>query len=114
MRQAATWPAAQQDSLELTEMRSHKDQLRELDRADRFRTLRNWAVCLGLVALILAWGAAGFGGVISPDTWSSLYSAMARDGWMRWLAVPLAAAGMALLIVGAVLHGLYTRRHGEF
>jgi hypothetical protein len=95
-------------------MSSQKEQFRELERLARFRVLRNWAVGLSLASFTVAFTALGFGGVANPKTWSSLYSALAREGWMHSLVVPFGAAGLALLIVGALLHGLASRRHGEF
>jgi hypothetical protein len=100
-------------SLDLTEMPSQEEQLRELARVERLRTLRNWALGLSVVAFFLALTAVGIVGVGNPKSASSAYSAMAGEGSLRWSVVPLLAGGAALIIIGAILHGLVTRKHGE-
>jgi hypothetical protein len=93
-------------------MASQQPQLRELARVERYRTLRNWALGLGVVTLIMGLIAAGFGGG-NPESATSAYSAFAAAGLFRWAAVPLVSASFALIIVGALLHGLSRRKHGE-
>ena len=100
-------------SLDLTKMPSQEQQLRELERVARLRTLRNWTLCLGLVAFLLAIAAAGFVGVGNPKNWSNIFAAIAGEGLLRWSVIPLIAAGAALTIVGALLHGLSRWKHGE-
>ena len=94
-------------------MSSQEQQVRELERVGQLRTLRNWALCLGSLAFLLAITAAGFVGVGNPKNWSSIYAAIAGEGLLRWSVIPLIAAGSALIIAGALLHGLSRWRHGE-
>ena len=93
-------------------MASQNQQLRNLERVTRYRVLRNWALGLGGVAFVMAVIAAGFGGG-NPESANSAYSAFALAGFMRWAVVPLLSATFALIIVGALLHGLSRRGHGE-
>jgi hypothetical protein len=94
-------------------MASQEQQLRNARRIERYRALRNWALGLGLVTLVLGIGAAGFGGGGNPESTTSIYSAFAVAGLMRWATIPLVSASFALIIVGALLHGLSKRKHGE-
>jgi hypothetical protein len=94
-------------------MSSQEQQLRNAQRIERYRTLRNWALGLGLVAFVLGVTAAGFGGGGNPESTTSIYSAFAVAGFMRWAAIPLVSASFALIIVGGLLHGLSRRKHGE-
>lgn len=93
-------------------MPSQEQQLRSILRAERYRTLGNWAIGLALVAFIMGLIAAGFGGG-NPESATSAYSSFALAGYLRWAAIPLVAASFALVIVGALLHGLSKRRDGE-
>ena len=93
-------------------MAPQEQQLRELDRRERYRTLSNWALGLSFVALVLGLISAGFGGA-NPKSASSIYSVFAIAGLMQWAAIPLIAASFALFIVGALLYGLSKREHGE-
>ena len=93
-------------------MAPQEQQLRELERLERYRTLGNWALGLGFVALVLALISAGFGGG-NPESATSVYSAFAVAGFMQWAAIPLFAASFSLIIVGALLYGLSKRKHGE-
>ena len=93
-------------------MSSQEQQLRNLSRVERYRTLRNWTLGLGLVALVMGLVAAGFGGG-NPESATSAYSAFALAGLLRWAAIPLVSASFALIITGTLLHGLYRRAHGE-
>jgi lipopolysaccharide export LptBFGC system permease protein LptF len=99
-------------SLDLTKMSSQQQQLRNLARVERYRTLRNWALGLGLVAFVMGLIAAGFGGG-NPESATSAYSAFALAGLLRWAAIPLVSASFALIIVAVLLHGLSRRGHGE-
>jgi hypothetical protein len=86
-------------------MSSQEQQQRELEKVSRWRTLRNWALCLGVIAFLLAIAAAnlvGAGG--AAITW---------EGLLRGSVVTLISAGAALMIVGALLHGLTRWKHGE-
>ena len=100
-------------SLDLTKMASQEQQLRNLARLERYRTLRNWALGLGLIAFVMGLTAVGFGGSGNPKSASSVHSAFALAGLLRWAAIPLVSASFALTIVGALLHGLSRREHGE-
>jgi hypothetical protein len=94
-------------------MTAQDQHLRNALLVERYRTLRNWALGLGLVTLVLGLGAAGFGGGGNPESATSIYSTFAIAGFMRWAAIPLVAASFALIITGALLHGLSRRGHGE-
>jgi hypothetical protein len=93
-------------------MSSQEEQLRNLARAERYRTLRNWALGLGLTSLVIALIVAGFGGG-NPASATSAFSSFAAAGFLRWATAPLVAASFALFIVGGLLHGLSRRNHGE-
>lgn len=84
-------------------MPSQEQQLREIARIERLKTLGNWALCLGLLTLVSSVGVAGFGGLGNPKNWSNMFAAMAGEGLLRWGVIPLIAAGLALIIVGAIL-----------
>ena len=99
-------------SLDLT-MPSQSEQLRQIEKKQRLRTIGNWCLGLGAGGLLLAVSAAGLGGTNNPEVWTSLYAAMSRDGLLRWLVVPLAAAGFALIVGGACAHGLASRGSGD-
>ena len=86
-------------------MSSHEKQLRELERVGRWRTLRNWALCLGVIAFLLAIAGANLVGAGSV--------AIAWEAPLRASVIVLISAGTALLIVGALLHGLTRWKHGE-
>ena len=75
-------------------------QLRSESRRARFRTLRDWALGLGIVSLLLA---LIVGRLVAGE-------AIVRD-W-RVPAV-LGAAGAALLIASALAHGIAARKEGE-
>lgn len=94
-------------------MPSQEQQLRDLERIEQYRALRNLAFGLGLVAFVLALMAYGLGGRGNPASASSAYLAFEIAGLMQWAAIPLASASLALIIVGAILHGLSKRKHGE-
>jgi hypothetical protein len=100
-------------SLDLTEMSSQEQQLRELARRERFQTLRNWTLGLGFLMLVLSITTLEIFGTGNPKSASSIYAAFAGEGLMRWAFVPMAALGTALILVGAVLHGLSKRSAGE-
>jgi hypothetical protein len=88
-------------------------QLRELERVGRLRTLRNWTLCLGILAFVLATIATEIPGSGNLKNWSNLYVGLAVESLLQWSITPLIAAGSALAIVGGLLHGLVKRRHGE-
>jgi hypothetical protein len=95
-------------------MSSQEQQIREIARVERLRAARNWLLCLALVAMALGITAAGgFGAIANPENWSSAYVAFAAEGWLRWAVAPLLATSFALVVVGAFLHGLSRRGHGE-
>lgn len=100
-------------SLDFTKMASQQEQFHELARVERLRTLRNWCLYLGVGALIASLSTAGIVGLGNPESSTSLYLGMAGEGFFRWMVIPLLAASLALFIVGALLHGLAARRHGE-
>ena len=94
-------------------MPSQQEQLREFESAERWRTLAHWCVGLSVAIFLCVIGVVGLGGVGNPETWSSIYVAMAADGFFRWAGVPLLALAMALIVVGSILFGLARRKHGE-
>lgn len=80
------------------EMTSVDQQLRRLARLERLQVVRNWALGLGIVALVSSIGIAGFGsGIENPKSASSMFSALAQAGFLRWVALPLVIAGASLL-----------------
>ena len=94
-------------------MPSQQEQLRELERTERLRTLAHWCFGLAVAMFLCVIGVVGIAGVGNPETWSSIYVAMAADGFFHWAVVPLLALAMSLIIVGSILHGLARRKHGE-
>ena len=81
----------------------HHKQLNELARLDWLRTLRTWCFALGFAALGFALVYVGGSGVANPKTWASAHAALAAAGGLRWLILPLMAAGVVLLVVGTLL-----------
>jgi hypothetical protein len=94
-------------------MSSQEQQLRNLKRTARLRTQRNWALGLGFSALLLAVIFGNVIGVADLSSYPSAFAAIAGEGFLRWSVVPLMAAGFALIMVGALLHGLSAWKHGE-
>lgn len=93
-------------------MAAQDPQFRELEKAVRWRKLRNWALCLGLVAFLLAGVAGWLVGADNLIDWSSASVAIA-EGLLRWSIAPLLAAGVALIFAAALAHGLSRWGHGE-
>jgi hypothetical protein len=87
-------------------------QFKQLAWLARLRTLRGWALGLGLVSMVSAMTASGLVSTVNPKTWSSAYSAMAAAGMLRWAALPLVMLGAALLALAVVLH-IAVRSHSR-
>ena len=85
-------------------MLSTDQQLQQIARLGRLQALRNWALGLGVFAIVTAITVAGFGSVENPKSWSTAYSAMAQGGLLQWAAVPLVIVGAILLVVGIGVH----------
>jgi hypothetical protein len=94
-------------------MSSQQRQLHEFARIERLRALRNWSLGLGALAWVFSITAVGVVGVGNPKNASSIFSALAGEGFFGWAVVPLIAAGFALIVLGAALHALSRRKHGE-
>ena len=93
-------------------MPSQEQQLRNLARIARYQTLRNWALLLGFIALVMVGVVAGLGGG-NPEVATSIFAVFALAGYLHWTIAWLVAIGLGLLIIGAFLHGLTKRTHGE-
>ncbi len=78
-------------------------QLRNLARVERYRTLRNWALGLGVVAFLMSLAVI----------FAVPFTSARGDGPWRWWVMSLMSAAFALVVVGNVLHGLSRRRYGE-
>ena len=85
-------------------MTSTNQQLQRVERLERLRIIRNWALGLGLVSILVSVTAVGFGPTNNPKLWSSTYAAFAQGGLLRWAAVPLFATGIAMLVAGICVH----------
>jgi hypothetical protein len=79
---------------------SGKSCLGKSPRVARLKALRNWSLGLGIGAFAISIAVVNVPGAGSSET------------WYKTVAV-LIAAGFALTIVGALLHGLATRKYGE-
>jgi hypothetical protein len=78
------------------------DQLgRDQARLRRYRILRNIAIVLGVILISIAWIIAG------------ISSSIVDERFLQLVVSGLVAASFALLLVGALLHGLARRSHGE-
>jgi hypothetical protein len=94
-------------------MSPKEQQLQDVHRIERYRTLRNWAWGLALVMFVLGIGAAGIGAGDNPTSTSSANSAFTIAEYMRSAAIGLVSAGFALVTVGSLLNALSRRKHGE-
>ena len=106
-------PGRSTQSLDLTAMSPSHAQLREIERSERWRTLRNWALGLSALSFFLAMCAVGFVGLGNPKYVESTALAFAGAGFVRWAVIPMLAASIAFAVVGALMHGLSRRRAGE-
>ena len=88
---------------------STDQQLQKIARLERLQALRNWALGLGLFFLFSVITAAGFGSFDNPKNWSSIYSALARDGLLQWAVVPLIVLGISLIASGICMQIVIAR-----
>ncbi len=96
------------------QMLPQEHQLRNLERAARYRALRNWTLGLGFVAFCFGVMATGLvGGIGNPKSASSIFSTFTLAGHLQWAAIPLISASFALVVVSAIFDGLSRRKHGE-
>ena len=94
-------------------MPSQQEQLRELGRIERWQALRNWALFLALLAVLLAADASGIFGGGNPKGASSIFIALAGEGLLGETVKVLSAVAVALVLVAGVAHGLSKRGRGE-
>jgi len=94
-------------------MPSASEQLRQLERVERYRASRNWCLVAALVAFILALAAAGVVSIGNPVTLGSFYAVLAQQGLFHASVAALLALCLGLLIVAAIFQGLLHRRYGE-
>ena len=85
-------------------MLSTDQQLQKIAKHGRLQALRNWALGLGVFAIVTAIAVAGFGSVENPKSWSSAYSAMTQGGLLQWAVVPLIFVGVVLIAVCIGVH----------
>jgi hypothetical protein len=94
-------------------MTSQQQQLRKLLSRDRWSALRYWCFAVGVVTLVVAVEALGYGGSGNPKTASSIYSAFAAAGMLQWLAMPLACIGLVTVAAGAAITALLWKRRNS-
>jgi hypothetical protein len=75
-------------------------------RAERFRTLRDWAFGLAIVSFLLGIGTLGLLGQSNPKSATSAYAALQAAGFMRWLFIPMMVVSLGAVAFGLVAQGL--------
>jgi len=81
---------------------SPNHQIRQIARAERLRTLRNWCAGIGIVALALALMTTR-NPVGNPKSWASAFNALGASGAFIQYAGWLAGSGILFLLVAAIV-----------
>ena len=73
---------------------------RQREAMHRRRVARDWCRGVGVVALALM---NLFAPWQHPATWASAFDALAANGFLLWMTIPLLVLGLVCLLIGARL-----------